>query len=97
MQDLFKDRIEFLKAEIIKHNKLYYEQNTPSISDSEYDALFKELKDLETSFPQFATPDSPTKKVGAASIASDFKEVTHKYRLYSLDNTYNYEDLRTWY
>ena len=55
MQDLFKNRIEFLKAEITKHNKLYYEQNAPSISDSEYDALFKELKELEESFPQFAT------------------------------------------
>ena len=97
MQDLFKDRIEFLKAEIIKHNKLYYENNTPSISDSEYDALFKELKDLEASFPQFATADSPTKKVGAQSVASEFTQVTHKYRLYSLDNTYNYEDLKTWY
>ena len=97
MQDLFKNRIEFLKAEIIKHNKLYYEQDTPSISDSEYDALFKELKELEESFPQFATEDSPTKKVGAVSVASEFTEVTHKYRLYSLDNTYNYDDLRIWY
>ena len=42
MDDLFKNRIEYLKAEITKHNKLYYEQDTPSISDSEYDALFKD-------------------------------------------------------
>lgn len=97
MQDLFKDRIEFLKAEITKHNRLYYEQDAPSISDSEYDALFKELKELEESFPQYATADSPTKKVGAQTAASEFTEVTHKYRLYSLDNTYNYDDLRTWY
>ena len=97
MQDLFKNRIEFLKAEITRHNKLYYELDTPSISDSEYDALFKELKELEESFPEFATADSPTKKVGAATVASEFTEVTHKYRLYSLDNTYNYDDLRTWY
>ena len=97
MDNLFKNRIEFLKGEIIKHNKLYYEQDAPSISDSEYDALFKELKDLENTFPQFATEDSPTRKVGANSNASEFTEVTHKYRLYSLDNTYSYDDLRVWY
>ena len=96
MENLFKDRIEFLKKEIEKHNKLYYENNAPSISDSEYDALFKELKELENTFPQFATEDSPTKKVGS-NLVSEFTEVTHKYRLYSLDNTYNYDDLRTWY
>ena len=96
MENLFKDRIEFLKKEIEKHNKLYYENNAPSISDSEYDALFKELKDLESTFPQFATDDSPTKKVGS-NLVSEFTEVTHKYRLYSLDNTYSYDDLRTWY
>ena len=97
MQNLFKNRIDFLREEILKHNKLYYENNSPSISDAEYDALFKELKDLENTFPQFKTEDSPTQKVGAKTIASEFKEVEHKYRLYSLDNTYNYQDLRTWY
>jgi len=97
MDNLFKNRIDFLKAEIIKHNKLYYELDTPSISDSEYDALFKELKDLENTFPQYATSDSPTKKVGSTNQTSEFTEVTHKYRLYSLDNTYNYDDLRSWY
>ena len=96
MQDLFKNRIDFLKSEINKHNELYYEQNSPQISDSEYDALFKELKDLEASFPQYATDDSPTKKVGS-NVSEEFKEVTHKYRLYSLDNTYNYDELKTWY
>ena len=96
MQDLFKNRIDFLKSEIIKHNKLYYEENSPQIADSEYDALFRELRELEASFPQFATPDSPTKKVGS-NVSTEFKEVEHKYRLYSLDNTYSYDELRSWY
>lgn len=96
MQDLFKNRIDFLKSEIIKHNKLYYEENSPQIADSEYDALFRELRELEASFPQYATSDSPTKKVGS-NVSTEFKEVEHKYRLYSLDNTYSYDELRSWY
>lgn len=96
MEDLFKNRIEFLKSEINKHNKLYYEQSSPQITDSEYDALFKELKDLEKSFPQYASSDSPTQKVGS-NVSEEFKEITHTYRLYSLDNTYNYEELKSWY
>ncbi len=98
MQDLVsvENRISSLKAEINHHNKLYYEQNSPQISDSEYDALFRELKELESEYPEFLTPDSPTQKVGS-NISSDFKEVTHKFRLYSLDNSNGFEPLRAWY
>lgn len=96
MDNLFKNRIEYLKEEISKHNKLYYENNAPQISDAEYDALFRELRDLEKSFPQFATADSPTQKVGS-NVSEEFKEVAHKYRLYSLDNSNNYDELRAWY
>ncbi len=96
MDNLFKNRIDFLRQEIIKHNKLYYENDAPQISDSEYDVLFRELRDLEKNFPQFISPDSPTQKVGS-NVAEEFKEVRHKYRLYSLDNSNNYEELRAWY
>ncbi len=96
MEDLFKNRIDFLREEIMKHNKLYYENDTPQISDAEYDALFRELKDLEKSFPQFASSDSPTQKVGS-NLSEEFKEVQHKYRLYSLDNSNNYDELKAWY
>lgn len=89
------DRINFLKDEINKHNYKYYVEDRPSISDFEYDMLFKELKDLEEEHPEFKTADSPTQRVG--SISEKFFSHTHKYRLYSLDNTYNYEDLETWY
>lgn len=89
------ERVTFLKDEINKANYLYYVEDDPSISDFEYDKLFAELKELEEKYPELKTPDSPTQRVG--SISEKFLPYKHKYRLYSLDNTYNYEDLRVWY
>ncbi len=89
------DRINFLKDEINKHNYKYYVEDAPSISDFDYDMLFKELKDLEEKHPEYKTPDSPTQRVGTTS--EKFFSQKHKYRLYSLDNTYKYEDLESWY
>lgn len=94
--ELFRQRIEELKAEITKHNKAYYEQDAPTISDFEYDKLFRELKKLEELYPKYATADSPTQKVGS-NVSDKFKEIKHKYRLYSLDNSNNFEDLKRWY
>ena len=96
MENGIIQRIEFLTNEIKKHNDAYYNQDAPTISDAEYDKLFKELKTLETQYPLFAKPDSPTKKVGG--VASDkFKEVTHTPRLYSLDNSNGDEELQEWF
>ena len=89
------ERIKYLKDEINKHNYLYYVEDNPSITDFEYDQLFSELKTLEEKYPELKSPDSPTQRVG--SISEKFQPYKHKYRLYSLDNTYNYEDLRVWY
>ena len=89
------DRINFLKDEINKHNYNYYVEDNPTISDFEYDKMFAELKKLEEENPELQTPDSPTQRVG--SISEKFLPYKHKYRLYSLDNTYNYEDLESWY
>ena len=69
--------------------------DNPLISDFEYDALFNKLKKLEEEHPELVTPDSPTQRVGG--LSSSFAEYRHKYRLYSLDNTYNEEELRKWY
>ena len=88
-------RIEFLRDEINKYAYNYYVLDNPLISDFEYDKLYKELEELEKQHPELVTPDSPTQRVGG--ISSSFDEVKHKYRLYSLDNTYNYEELRKWY
>lgn len=88
-------RIQFLKDEINKHNYNYYVNDNPTISDFEYDKLFAELKQLESENPELVTPDSPTQRVG--SVSEKFLPFTHVHRLYSLDNTYNYEDLKKWY
>ncbi len=88
-------RIDFLKDELNKYAYNYYVLDNPLISDFEYDNLFNELKELEEKYPELITPDSPTQRVGG--ISSGFEEHKHKYRLYSLDNTYNEEELRKWY
>ena len=90
-----QERIEFLKTEINKSNHKYYVEENPYLSDYEYDQMFAELKELEEKFPMFRTDDSPTQRVG--SVSEKFFSHTHKYRLYSLDNTYNAEELRAWY
>ncbi|MCI1273845.1 MAG: NAD-dependent DNA ligase LigA [Clostridiaceae bacterium] len=89
------ERIKFLKDEINKSNYKYYVEENPYLSDYDYDALFSELKQIEKEHPEFVTPDSPTQRVG--SISEKFFEHKHKYRLYSLDNTYSYDELKEWY
>ena len=95
MSDL-ENRLKYLRDTINRANYLYYVEDNPTLSDFEYDELFRELKKLEAEHPLFITPDSPTQRVGN-KIQSTFEEVKHKYRLYSLDNTNNYEELRQWY
>lgn len=89
------ERINFLKEQINKANYLYYVEDNPSISDFEYDKLFAELRQLEEENPLLKTPDSPTQRVG--SVSEKFFPYKHKYRLYSLDNTYEYAELERWY
>lgn len=90
-----QERIEFLKNEINKSNYKYYVEDNPYLSDFEYDQMFAELKELEEKYPMFRLPDSPTQRVG--SVSEKFSSHTHKYKLYSLDNTYNADELRAWY
>ena len=89
------ERIDYLKNEINKSNYEYYVNENPYLTDFEYDSLFSELKELEERYPMFRTPDSPTQRVG--SVSEKFFPHKHKYRLYSLDNSYNAEDLEKWY
>ena len=88
-----KKRIESLKKQITRHDRLYYTQNKPEISDFEYDGLIKELKKLESEYPQFQAADSPTQRVGGEPLKS-FKTVRHKTPMLSMDNTYSHEELR---
>ena len=90
-----KERVEYLKDELNKHNYNYYVLDNPTISDYEYDMMFSELKEIEKEHPELKTPDSPTQRVG--SISTGFEEYRHEHRLYSLDNSYNTEDLNKWY
>ena len=90
MSDL-QDRVKFLRDEINKHNYNYYVLDNPTISDFEYDNLFSELKEIEAKNPTLVSPDSPTHRVG--TISTKFEEYKHEYRLYSLDNTYNADEL----
>ena len=92
---MVKQKIENLKNALNKYAYNYYVLDNPLISDFEYDKLFNELKEFELQYPSYVAPDSPTQRVGG--ISSSFKEVKHKYRLYSLDNTYNYQELEKWY
>lgn len=90
-----EERIQYLKDEINKSNYKYYVEENPYLSDFDYDKMFAELKDLEEKYPLLKTPDSPTQRVG--SVSEKFFSHTHKYRLYSLDNTYSAEELKKWY
>ncbi len=90
-----EERIQYLKDEINKSNYKYYVEENPYLSDFDYDKMFAELKELEEKYPLLKTPDSPTQRVG--SVSEKFFSHTHKYRLYSLDNTYSAEELRKWY
>lgn len=92
---MIQERIKTLRDNLNKYSYNYYVLDNPLISDFEYDNLYKELEKLEKDYPEYITPDSPTQRVGG--ISSGFEEVKHKYRLYSLDNTYSYDELRKWY
>ena len=77
-------RHEELAAEIRRHDEAYYVQARPLISDQEYDCLYRELLELETAFPELATSDSPTQRVGGAPV-KEFKPVRHLSPMLSLD------------
>ncbi|HUS86573.1 MAG TPA: NAD-dependent DNA ligase LigA [Bacteroidales bacterium] len=92
-QDDARERIDRLRLEIEEHNRLYYIENNPSITDYDYDLLLGELDSLEKQFPQFASPDSPTKRIGS-DLTREFRQVVHSSPMLSLGNTYNEEELR---
>jgi DNA ligase (NAD+) len=86
-------RIAALREEIRRHEHLYYALNRPEISDQEYDALERELRDLEAQHPDLVTPDSPTQRVGEKP-SEGFPTVVHRTPMLSLDNTYSEDELR---
>ena len=90
-----KEKIYFLRDELHHHNHLYYVINEPVISDNEFDIKLKELISLENEYPQFYDPNSPSVRIGS-SLSNDFESITHKFQMYSLENSYSIDDLEDW-
>ncbi len=89
------DRAAFLRKQLEEHNYRYYVLDAPSISDTEYDVMFRELVNLETADPSLRTSDSPTQRVGALPIAG-FQQNRHAVPMLSLDNAFSTDELRAW-
>ncbi|MBO7283257.1 MAG: NAD-dependent DNA ligase LigA [Alistipes sp.] len=88
-------RMRELEDQLEHHSHKYYVENTPEISDFEFDTLLRELQDLEARYPEFADPNSPTKRVGS-DLTTEFQSVEHRYAMQSLSNTYSSEELGEW-
>ena len=91
-----QDRILQLREELHRHNYNYYILNTPTISDQEFDALLRELSDLEALHPEMADPNSPTQRVGS-DLSQDFETFVHVRPMLSLSNTYNKAEVAEFY
>ncbi|MAZ96766.1 MAG: DNA ligase (NAD(+)) LigA [Flavobacteriales bacterium] len=90
-----KERIEKLRGELHAHNHRYYVQDSPVISDYEFDMLLKELEELESKHPEYINPNSPSSRVGG-SITKNFTSIKHTYPMLSLSNTYSLEEIQEW-
>src|SRR5207237_2171370 len=89
-------RMAELRREISQHDRHYYEEAAPVISDREYDRLYRELLDLEARFPQLVAPDSPTQRVGGKPLQA-FAQIEHRLPMLSLDNTYSEDEVANFY
>ena len=88
-----KQRVQELRTVIEKNNRLYYDQDAPELEDFEYDALTRELKELEAAYPELVTPASPTQHVGGTP-SGRFAKVTHAVKMESLLDAFSYDELR---
>ncbi len=95
MSENIQQKIEELREELHQYNYNYYILDEPSVSDFEFDAKLKELQDLEAQHPEFFDANSPTLRVGGG-ITKNFPTVQHQFRMYSLDNSYDFDDLENW-
>lgn len=89
---MISERIETLRKQLEYHNHRYYVDNAPEISDFEFDALMRELQELEKAHPEFADPNSPSVRVGS-DLSSEFQTVKHRFPMLSLGNTYSLDEL----
>lgn len=84
-----------LSEEITGHRRRYYVDDTPTVSDAEFDRLLRELEGIENDYPPLRTPDSPTQQIGV-EVSSDFASVDHLRRMESLDNAFDFDELSAW-
>lgn len=91
-----ENKIKSLREELEQHNYRYYVLSMPTISDKQYDEMMKELQFLEEQHPAFFDPHSPTQRVGS-DLSKEFEQVTHRYPMLSLGNTYSREEVRDFY
>jgi DNA ligase (NAD+) len=89
-------QIEKLRAELERHNRLYYLEAKPEISDFDFDTLLRELQNLEAKYPEYWDANSPTQRVGGAPIDT-FATVTHVPPMLSIENAYTFDELREWH
>ena len=89
-------KVEERRSLVRYHEHRYHVLSAPEIGDSEFDALYRELVDLEERFPELITPDSPTQRVGGA-VAEAFEAVEHREPMLSLSNVFDADELRAWY
>jgi DNA ligase (NAD+) len=91
-----KEKIELLRRELEQHNYNYYVLSSPTISDFDFDKKLRELQELESQYPEFFDPNSPTQRVGSDSV-SGFEQVAHSYPMLSLGNTYSEGEVQDFY
>ncbi len=87
--------VDRLRAELARHDRLYYVEAAPEIGDRDYDRMMVRLAELEAEHPDLLTPDSPTQRVGGAPLEV-FATVAHAVPMLSIDNTYHYDEIREW-
>ena len=92
MISMIRQRIEELRRQLDYHNHKYYVENAPEISDFDFDAMMRELQELEREHPEYADPASPTLRVGS-DLGAEFRTVCHRYPMLSLGNTYSLDEL----
>ena len=90
------EKIQLLRCQLHEHNRRYYVENQPIVSDQEFDLMMHELEALEALHPEMADPNSPTHRVGS-DLTKEFQQVKHRYPMLSLANTYNEQDVAEWY
>ncbi len=87
-----RKRAAELREELVHHNYLYYVLDSPEIADADYDALYRELADLESAYPRLQSKDSPTQQVGSRA-STPFRKVRHRVPMYSLQNAFGKDEV----